>query len=180
VHAELNQRGKEREAYCASNTHDARCWSSEERARRAKVWEARVIEARTPPKPPEGPPPAALVDPQPPKLSDNATWRPGYWHWLDGQWIWLAGQWRVPPEDIERERTARAPSAPPPPRVETIAVAPAPRVVWVSGYWMWNRTQWIWIPGSWQMRPSASVRWRAPEWRARGTVHVFVPGGWLR
>ena len=180
THSELNQRGKEREAYCAANQDDARCWSPEERSRREMVWRTRVTEARTPPPPPEGPPPAPLDDPQPPKLSDNATWRPGYWHWLDGNWVWLAGQWRVPPEDIEQEKTARAPTAPPPPLVETITVAPAPRVVWVAGYWMWNNTQWIWIPGSWQMRPSANVRWRAPEWRVRGSVHILVPGGWGR
>jgi hypothetical protein len=180
VHAELTARGEERERYCSANPNDARCWSSDERSRREAIWDVRVTQARTPPKPPEGPPPAALVDPQPPKLSDNATWRPGYWHWLDGNWVWLAGQWRVPPEDIEQEKTPKAPSAPPPPKEEIIAVAPAPAVVWVSGFWMWNNTQWIWIPGSWQMRPSATLRWRAPAWRVRGSVHVFVPGGWAR
>ncbi|MGE3768672.1 MAG: hypothetical protein AB7L94_40855 [Kofleriaceae bacterium] len=180
VHAELIARGDERERYCAANKADARCWTDSERAERTAAWKLRVSTALQPPKPPDGPPPAALADPQPPSPSENAEWRPGYWHWIDGTWVWLAGQWRVPERDLAEEKTAQAPSAPPPPQVETIAVAPAPAVIWVPGYWMWNRTQWIWVPGSWQMRPSARVRWRAPEWRVRGTVHVFVPGGWIR
>ena len=180
VHAELLSRGEEREQYCRANKQDARCWTDTERNERAAAWKLRVTTALQPPKPPDGPPPAPLADAQPPKLSENAEWRPGYWQWLDGNWVWLAGQWRVPDQDIEQEKTTRAPSAPPPPRVETIAVAPAPAVVWVAGFWMWNSTQWIWIPGSWQMRPRAGVRWRAPEWRARGTIHVLVPGGWIR
>ena len=177
---ELDQRSRERDTYCTANPDDARCWSSAERARRKAIWDVRVTAARTPPKPPDGPPPAPLADPQPPKLSENAEWRPGYWQWIDGNWVWLVGQWRVPDSDVEQERTTRAPSAPPPPKVETIAVAPAATVVWTSGYWMWNSTQWIWVPGSWQLRPRAGVRWRAPEWRVRGSIHILVPGGWTR
>lgn len=180
VHAELEARENERERYCQANKQDARCWTDSERNERTAAWKLRIAQALQPPKPPDGPPPAPLADPQPPKLSENADWRPGYWHWLDGNWVWLAGQWRVPERDIEQERTTKAPSAPPPPQVEAVTVAPAPALVWVSGFWMWNTTQWIWVPGSWQMRPRANVRWRAPEWRVRGSVHVFVPGGWIR
>ena len=179
VHAELITRGEEREQYCRANKADARCWTDAERYERKAAWKLRVTNALQPPKQPEGPPPSPLADPQPPKLSENATWRPGYWSWLDGNWMWLAGQWNVPERDIEEEKTTRAPSAPPPPPVETVVIAPARTAVWIPGFWQWNGTQWIWFPGSWQVRPSG-LHWRATQWRARGSVHILVPGGWIR
>ena len=180
VHVELEARKRERAAYCAATPEDARCWSSSEWSSRRGAWDRRVALALTPPAPPDGPPPAPLAEVVPPKLSQNADWRPGYWHWIDGTWVWLAGMWRVPEADILAEQTTTAPAAPPPIQVEAPPPPPVRTAVWIAGFWQWNGTSWVWIPGAWQLRPTASVQWRAPEWKARGAVHILIPGGWVR
>ncbi|HEY5947995.1 MAG TPA: hypothetical protein VIV40_21010, partial [Kofleriaceae bacterium] len=148
--------------------------------RHRDAWDKRIELANAPAAQPDGPPPAPLAEEVPPKLSVNAEWRPGYWHWLDGTWVWLAGMWRVPEADIVAEQTTTAPAAPPALRVEAPPPAPVRSAVWVGGFWQWSGTAWVWIAGSYQLRPSAQVSWRAPEWRARGSVHVLIPGGWIR
>ena len=176
---ELEDRARERSQYCITNTEDVRCWSDGERMRRETVWQRRVIAAVTP-KLPDGPPPAPRDETPPPKLSENAEWRPGYWLWTGTTWIWLGGMWRVPDEDIAAELTTTAPVAPPPPRVEPIPPPPMPTTIWVAGFWQWNGTQYVWIEGGYQARPQAGMSWRPTEWRPRGRVHVLIPGGWIR
>jgi hypothetical protein len=80
-----------------------------------------------------------------PRPSQNAEWRPGYWHWAGSDWIWIAGIWRVPEEDVRAERTVHAPVAPPAPPAETSPVAPAPTTVWTPGFWQWTGNGWLWI-----------------------------------
>ena len=178
--AELEQRVRERERYCAARPEDARCWSAGERSRRASAWRQRVEVATAPPKQPDGPPPAPRDETPPPKLSDNAEWRPGYWQWTGTTWVWLGGMWRVPDEDIVAEKTTTAPIAPPPPRTEEIPPPPMTTTIWVSGFWQWNGASYVWVAGGYQARPEAGVSWRPAEWRARGAVHVLIPGGWVR
>jgi hypothetical protein len=180
VHLQLEARKREREQFCAAHHEDVRCWSTTEWQRHRAVWDQRVAVASAPAKQPDGPPPAPLAEEAPPKLSAHAEWRPGYWQWLDGTWVWLAGMWRVPDEDIVAEQTTTAPAAPPPPQAETPPPPPVRTAVWVTGFWQWNGTGWVWIAGSYQLRPDARATWRAPEWRARGNVHVLIPGGWIR
>jgi len=180
VHLELEQRRRERTEYCATATEDARCWEPAEWSRRRTAWSSRVQVALAPPAQPEGPPPAPLPETTPPKLSANASWRPGYWHWIDGTWVWLAGMWRVPERDIVAELTTTAPAAPPAQKTETATVAPVRTAVWLPGFWQWDGAAWVWIAGSWQLAPEARVTWRVPEWRPRGNVHVLIPGGWIR
>ncbi|MGN6109315.1 MAG: hypothetical protein ACTHU0_29680 [Kofleriaceae bacterium] len=179
VHLDLELRRRQRDEYCAQHAEDARCWTSDEWRRRRSAWDQRLSTALAPPRPPDGPPPAPRAEEIPPRLSVHAEWRPGYWHWADGAWAWLAGMWRVPESDIVAEQTTRAPAPPPPPRTEE----PPPRqiraAVWIPGFWQWNGTTWVWIAGSWQLRPEARATWRAPEWRARGGVHVLIPGAWV-
>lgn len=180
VHLELEQRKRERTEYCATATEDARCWEPAEWSRRRTAWDSRIRVALAPAAQPEGPPPAPLPETTPPRLSVNASWRPGYWHWIDGTWVWLAGMWRVPERDIVAEQTTTAPAAPPAPQAETATVAPVRTAVWLPGFWQWDGAAWVWIAGSWQLAPEARVTWRAPEWRPRGNVHVLIPGGWIR
>jgi hypothetical protein len=180
VHLDLEAHQRERDAYCAANREDARCWSSGEWARRRVAWDRRVQVARGPKCQPDGPPPAALAETTPPKLSLHADWRPGYYQWSECTWIWLAGMWRVPEADIVAEQTTTAPAAPPAAQVEVAPVAPIHAAVWIAGFWQWSGTSWVWIRGSWQLRPEASATWRVPEWRPRGAVHVLIPGGWVR
>jgi hypothetical protein len=180
VHLELEARKHEREQFCVDHKADVRCWTQDQWEKKRAVWSERIALVTVLKKAPEGPPPPPLAEETPPKLSAHATWRPGYWQWLDEQWIWLAGQWRVPEEDIVAEQTTTAPAAPPPLRDEAPPPPPVPSTVWVAGFWQWNGTSWVWIAGSYQLRPSVQVTWRAPEWRARGNVHVLIPGGWIR
>lgn len=169
----------EREAYCNAHHEDARCWTDEDFTRIRNADSLRVHTAQTPSKP-TTPPPAPIADPQPPKLSAHAEWRPGYWHWIESTWVWLAGQWRVPDQDIIAEQTTTAPAAPPAPQAETPPPPPVQAAVWINGFWQWDGGNWVWVAGSWQLRPSATVTWRATTWQPRGNVHILVPGGWVR
>ncbi len=184
MHDEMNARIEEAAAYCRAHTEDVRCWSYDERARRTAVWDQRVRVATAPPKQPDGPPPAPRDETPPPKLSENAEWRPGYWQWTGSTWVWLAGMWRVPDADIVAEHTTTAPVAPPPPRSEEIPPPPMPTTIWVSGFWQWNGASYVWVAGSYQTRPEVGVTWRPAEWRVksttRGSVHILIPGGWVR
>ena len=180
VHLELGERERERERYCAAHGEDARCWSSQDRWRRELAWRKRVEVATAPPKQPDGPPPAAVAETVPPKLSVNAEWRPGYWQWSGTAWAWLGGMWRVPESDIVAEKTTTAPEAPPPLQSEAPPPPPMAATIWVAGFWQWNGRVWVWVPGSWQLRPDAGASWRPAAWKTRGTVHVLIPGGWVR
>ena len=180
MHAVLDEKRAERAAYCAAHAEDARCWSEDDRQRRITAARARIAAALEPPKQPDGPPPAPLDETPPPKLSLHADWRPGYWQWTESRWVWLAGMWRVPDADIAAETTTIAPAAPPPPRTEAPPSAPIATMIWLAGFWQWSGQTWVWVPGSWQLRPEPRLEWRAPEWRVRGAVHVLVPGGWVR
>jgi hypothetical protein len=178
IHLELEARRAERDAYCARAVHDSRCWSDAERSARRAAWATLVDEARAA-RTPSGPPPDPLAEVAPPRLSVNATWRPGYWHWLDRSWVWLAGQWRVPQADIDAAQTTTAPVAPPAPQAEPVPVAPTTVAVWIAGFWQWDGAAWVWVPGSWQLRPSARATWRPPSWRPSGATFVLVPGAWI-
>ena len=178
VHLDLERHEHERADYCAAHAEDARCWTDADWSRRRTAWNARLTAAAHTCNP-TGAPPAAQQETQPPALSLHATWRPGYWQWTACTWVWLAGQWRVPDSDLVAETTTQAPAAPPPPQVETAPQQPVAAAVWIPGFWQWSGTTWVWVAGSWQLRPSAGVEWRPAEWRPRGTVHILVPGGWI-
>ncbi|HSD88915.1 MAG TPA: hypothetical protein VLB44_15410 [Kofleriaceae bacterium] len=179
VHLDLEAHAKERTAYCGVHHEDARCFTDADWQRIHDADHERLTVVLTPSKP-SGPPPAPLAETTPPKLSVHAQWRPGYWHWIDSTWVWLAGQWRVPEADIAAEQTTTAPAAPPPPQAETPPAPPVQAAVWTAGFWQWDGSTWVWIAGSWQLRPATAVTWRAATWQPRGSMHVLVPGGWVR
>jgi len=181
VHLDLEAHEREASAYCDAHKDEARCWTSADWSARRAAWQKRLdAAAATSTCQPTGAPPAPETESQPPALSDHATWRPGYWQWSECTWVWLAGQWRVPDSDIVADATTKAPAAPPPLQAETPPPPPVHAAVWVGGFWQWSGTTWVWIAGSWQLPPSASVTWRPAEWQPRGVVHVLVPGGWIR
>lgn len=128
---------------------------------------------------PSRPPPQSRGETPPPRPSVNAEWVPGYWHWADKDWAWIGGQWRVPGADVRDGLTVRAPHAPPALRAETRPARPARDMVWMPGYWQWNGSTFIWVPGTWVLAPRRDSAWRAPSWRAVDGGVVFVPGGWL-
>lgn len=131
---------------------------------------------------PAPPPPPRRAETPPPRPSRHATWLPGSWHYEDGRYHWLAGLWRVPEEDVRREETAVAPQAPPPPKVEAVAVRPPPpsrRAVWAPGSWQWDGRGYVWIDGTWRIPPSEGQQWTPPAWRPRpGGGVILRPGGW--
>src|SRR5262249_29273635 len=43
-----------------------------------------------------GPPPAPLVDTQPPPPATGMFWVAGYWHWNGVRYVWLPGHWERP------------------------------------------------------------------------------------
>jgi hypothetical protein len=70
--------------------------------------------------------------------------------------------------------------APPRPVVEYVVPAPAPRMVWASGFYQWNRRAYAWAPGYWAYPPVPAAIWVAPKWMyqpSRGG-YVFVAGYW--
>jgi hypothetical protein len=183
VHAELLRRKKEREAWCAAHPEEARCWSDRDWQVRTAHWSARIERARkdaAPPPEPTGPPPLPRQETEPPSPSENAEWRPGYWHWDGSVWHWIAGLWRVPETDIAQELTVKAPSEAPPPRAENPPPPPVQSAVWTAGYWQWDGSAWVWVEGSWQLPPDPLMQWKPPTWVPKGSVQVFVPGGWIK
>jgi hypothetical protein len=93
-------------------------------------------------KPPKGhgPPPAPLVEEQPPQPIATATWIPGYWSWTGSTWGWVAGFWRD-------QRVAM-----PAPRVELVGEAPQPGAIWIGGSWSLRAGQYVWVTGRWRAR----------------------------
>jgi hypothetical protein len=68
--------------------------------------------------------------------------------------------------------------APPPVRVETQTVAPAPGYTWTGGYWRWTGTTYVWVPGTWIVRPRPAAVWVEGHWVPRYNGWVWVPGHW--
>ncbi|HEY6431600.1 MAG TPA: hypothetical protein VIZ17_06415 [Acetobacteraceae bacterium] len=71
-----------------------------------------------------------------------------------------------------------APTAPPPPQVETIPPPPAPVDVWTPGHWAWNGTTWAWAPGQYIARPAPQATWVPGHWEAGSSGYVWVDGHW--
>lgn len=165
-------------------------WEAErkraERERKPRTRRERQRSVRKPVKvvrvepPPTAPPPPARAESRPPQPSVNAEWLPGYWHWKSPEWLWIAGRWRVPEADVTGGLTVAAPHEPPAPRFEIRPPQPTVGAVWAAGFWQWNGTAFIWVPGSWRIAPAAGAIWQVPRWRPHRRGVVFVPGRWIR
>lgn len=70
-----------------------------------------------------------------------------------------------------------APNAPPAPQVEVVPVAPGPEYAWAPGYWYWNHS-WVWMGGSWVIRPHVGAVWIGPRYIRHGRGYVWVRGHW--
>lgn len=80
------------------------------------------------------------------------------------------------------EQVIVAPSAPPPPRVETI---PPPTgsepsaLYWRPGHWEWNGANWAWASGTYVQRPAPQAVWQPGHWIQQPTGgYVWVEGHW--
>ncbi|PYJ26184.1 MAG: hypothetical protein DME90_12415 [Verrucomicrobia bacterium] len=50
--------------------------------------------------------------------------------------------------------------------------------VWTSGYWRWTGTTYVWVPGTWVVRPRAAAVWVEGHWVRRPGGWTYVPGHW--
>lgn len=66
---------------------------------------------------------------------------------------------------------------PPPPREETIPLAPLLSSVWVPGYWAWNNA-WQWVAGHWAQPPGGTATWVPGQWVPQGQNWLWRPGHW--
>ena len=67
---------------------------------------------------------------------------------------------------------------PPAAVVETIPPPPAPGNVWTPGYWSWNGTEYVWVPGQYAVPPFPGAVWIGGRWVARGHGWTWVDGRW--
>jgi hypothetical protein len=68
--------------------------------------------------------------------------------------------------------------APPAPRREIVGTAPGASYVWVEGYWMHSDNRWVWVPGHWQIRPTATAVWVPGHWNRTINGWIWTPGQW--
>jgi hypothetical protein len=84
--------------------------------------------------------------------------------------------YRPPPPYVGGE--VEVGTAPPPPLVETVTVAPDPAFIWVGGVWVWGGGGWRWEGGHWGRPPHPGAIWVPHRYEYRGGRHVWVRGGW--
>jgi hypothetical protein len=68
--------------------------------------------------------------------------------------------------------------APPAPIVETRVVSPGPGVVWVPGFYRWERGAYAWVPGRWERPPRAAAVWVPARWVHNRRGWFVVDGHW--
>ena len=73
---------------------------------------------------------------------------------------------------------AYAPGAPPPPRAETVPPPPSASDYWEPGHWAWNGSQWTWLPGHYEQRPTEAAVWQPGYWQKSPDGYHWVQGHW--
>lgn len=75
-----------------------------------------------------------------------------------------------------------APTAPPPPRFESIPPPPSveSRVMyWRPGHWMWDGASWSWSEGQYVPRPAPQAVWEPGHWMQQPTGgFIWIDGRW--
>jgi len=68
---------------------------------------------------------------------------------------------------------------PPEPLPEMQSGPPAAGMAWIAGYWHYNGTDWVWIPGHWEIAREGQ-QWRAPSfaWSPDQRAWVYELGRW--
>jgi len=67
---------------------------------------------------------------------------------------------------------------PPALRVEAQTVAPGPGYVWTRGYWRWTGSDYVWVPGTYVVRPRPTAVWVESHWVRRPGGWVLIAGHW--
>jgi hypothetical protein len=68
--------------------------------------------------------------------------------------------------------------APPPQRVEIVAVAPGPQYVWIPGHWSWSGQEYGWEPGRWVVPTRGHHGWHKGEWKHSHQGWYWQEGHW--
>ena len=88
----------------------------------------------------------------------------------------------IQPAPMPASTVVVAPTAPPPPQVETIPPPPTvgpQSMYWRPGHWMWNGATWAWGPGQYVARPQPTAVWSPGHWEQQPTGgYVWVDGHW--
>ena len=89
------------------------------------------------------------------------------------------------PVELTQATVLVAPSAPPPPQVETVPPPPRTATVttyWQPGHWNWNGSSWVWVDGAYMQRiqqPDTTAVWVPGQWVAQsGGGYVWMAGHW--
>jgi|SRR5580692_4142626 hypothetical protein len=94
----------------------------------------------------------------------------------------LAVAGAVAPTSAQTSTVIIAPTAPPPPRVETIPPPPVgePQMMtWETGHWAWNGVNWDWTEGHYVQRPVPTAVWEPGHWAQEATGgYIWVDGHW--
>jgi hypothetical protein len=69
-------------------------------------------------------------------------------------------------------------TAPPPHPVEVIVTAPSPRYVWVSGYYSYTGSTYVFIDGSYQIPPRGRTRYVQGQWQQTPKGYKRGKGHW--
>lgn len=68
---------------------------------------------------------------------------------------------------------------PPPARVEMAGPPPADTYVWVPGYWTYQNSRWVWLPGRYELAPHSGATWVPGHWdRNEHHQWYWTPGHW--
>ena len=69
---------------------------------------------------------------------------------------------------------------PPPDRVEVMAAAPGADYVWIRGHWAWDRNDFGWVSGRWELVQRGYHSWVPGHWVERRHRWQWVEGHWAR
>jgi hypothetical protein len=67
---------------------------------------------------------------------------------------------------------------PPPMRAEVIGARPAPGHVYVRGFWRWQVSDYVWIPGHWAVAERGFREWVPGNWHHGRRGWYYVDGHW--
>lgn len=69
-------------------------------------------------------------------------------------------------------------SAPPKDKSEKETKRPSRSHYWITGYWEWNGSAWLWRAGQWVMPPNMSATWHPGRWSKEGKGWIWNEGFW--
>jgi hypothetical protein len=57
---------------------------------------------------------------------------------------------------------------------------PGPGYLWIPGYWAYGSDDFYWVPGMWEMAPSAGLLWTPGYWGWTDGAYIWHSGYWGR